>query len=70
MRGDGDGSRLCKALTEGDTAADIIIMIDKDQAQIACVKGEGFMVEIGSVSESSSVYGTLTASLCSPGVVI
>lgn len=28
------------------------------------------MVEIRSVSESSSVYDTLTASLCSPGVVI
>lgn len=38
VRGDGDGSRLCKALTEGDAAADIIITIDKDQAQIACVK--------------------------------
>ena len=38
MRGDGDGSRLCKALMEGDAAADIIVMFDNDQAQLAGAK--------------------------------
>lgn len=68
VRGDGEGSRLCEALREGDAAADIM-MVDNDRGQFARLKRSRFMVEIRSISESSSVYGTLTASLCSPGVV-
>lgn len=68
VRGDGEGSRLCEALREGDAVTDIM-MFDTDQEQFACLKRCRFRVEIRSISESSSVYGTLTASLCSPGVV-